>query len=104
LETVARIGQLKESTGLLVPSTDDPSAYSVYAEEPQDTAGNCEVSGNPKLSVIDNNVDVARLPDAGPLKDGQSTPSAVDIAVADGERLVAGARLSNVDKRETPGV
>jgi hypothetical protein len=103
LETVA-MGQLKESTGLLVPSTDDPSAYSIYAEEPQDTAGNCEVSGNPELSVTDNNVDVASLPNVGPLNDGQSTPSAADIAVTNGERLVAGARLSNVEKRETRGV
>jgi hypothetical protein len=88
LETVARIGQLKESTGLLVPSTDGPSAYSIYADESQDTARNREVSGNPKLPVTGNNVDVASSPDVGPLKDGQSTPSAVDITVADGERLV----------------
>jgi hypothetical protein len=87
LETVARIGQLKESTGLLVPSADDPSAYSIYADESQDTARNREVSGNPKLSVTGNNVDVASSPD-----------------VADGERLVAGDRLSNVEKRETRGV
>ncbi|KAF4212691.1 hypothetical protein CNMCM8980_000784 [Aspergillus fumigatiaffinis] len=59
LETVAK-GQLKESTGLLVPSTDDPSAYSIYAEEPQDTVGDCKVSGNPKISVTNNNFDVAR--------------------------------------------
>jgi hypothetical protein len=98
------MGQLKESTGLLVPSTDDPSAYSIYAEEPQDTARNYEVSGNPKLSVTDNNLDVANLPNVGPLNEGQSTPNAVEIAVENGERLVAGARLPNVEKRETRGV
>jgi hypothetical protein len=98
------MGQLKESTGLLVPSTDDPSAYSIYAEAPQDTAGDCKVSGSPKLSVTDNNVDVASLPNVGPLNDGQSTLNTVDIAVTNGERLVAGDRLSNVEKRETRGV
>ncbi|EAW11469.1 uncharacterized protein ACLA_091670 [Aspergillus clavatus NRRL 1] len=101
LETIA-MGQLKEPTDPLVPSSDDPSAYSIYAEEPQ--AGNCKVSGNPKLSVTDNNIDGASLPNIGPLNDGQSTPSAVDIAVANGEWLVAGAWLSNVEKRETHGV
>jgi hypothetical protein len=105
LETVARIGQLKESTDLLVPSTDDPSAYSIYEGEPRDTAGNCKVSGIPKLAVTDNDVDVASLPNDGPLNDvGQSTPNTVDIAVTNGERPVAGARVSDVDKRETRGV
>jgi hypothetical protein len=98
------MGQLKESTGLLVPSTDDPSAYSIYAEEPQDTAGNCKVSRNPKLPVTDNNVNVASLPNVGPLNDGQSTPNAVDIAVTNGEQPVAGAQVSDADERETQGV
>ncbi|KAH2362761.1 hypothetical protein KXV92_006453 [Aspergillus fumigatus] len=104
LETVARIGQLEESTDLLVPSTDDPSAYSIYEEEPRDTAGNCKVSGIPKLAVTDNDVDVASLPDVEPLNDGQSTPNAVDIPVTNGERPVAGARVSDADERETRGV
>jgi hypothetical protein len=103
LESVA-MGQLKESTGLLVPSTDDPSAYSIYAEAPQDTAGNCKVSGKPKLAVTDNDVDVASLPNVGPLNDGQSTPNTVDIAVTNGERSVAGARVSDVEERETRGL
>ncbi|KAB8221614.1 hypothetical protein BDV33DRAFT_202352 [Aspergillus novoparasiticus] len=52
--------QLNESTDLLVPSTDDPSAYSIFAEEPRDSAGNCKVFGNPKLSTTDDD-----LPQAG---------------------------------------
>jgi hypothetical protein len=104
LEPVARIGQLKESTDLLVPSTDDPSAYSIYKEEPRDTAGNGKVSGKRSLAVADNDVDVASLPNVGPLNDGQSTPNTVDIAVTNGERLVAGVRVSDVEERETRGV
>jgi hypothetical protein len=102
LETVARIGQLKESTSLLIPSTDDPSAYSIYADEPQDTAGNCKVSGILKLAVTDNDVNVASLLNVGPLNDvGQSMLNTVNIAVVNGEWLVAGAQVSDVDKRET---
>ncbi|KAH2754841.1 hypothetical protein KXV66_002272 [Aspergillus fumigatus] len=86
LETVARMDHQKESTDLLVPSTDDPSAYSIYAEEPRDTAG------------------IASLPNVGPLNDGQSTPNTVDIDVTNGERPVAGARVSDADERETQGV
>jgi hypothetical protein len=104
LETVARIGQLKESTDLLVPSTDDPSAYSIYEEETRDTAAHCKVSGKPKLAVTDNDIDGARLPNVGPLNNGQSTPNTVDIAVTNGERPVAGARVSDVEERETRGV
>ncbi|GFG17794.1 hypothetical protein IFM61392_10224 [Aspergillus lentulus] len=104
LETVARMRHQKESTDLLVPSTDDPSAYSIYAEEPRDTAGDCKVSGKPKLPVTDDDIDVASLPNVGPLNDGQSTPNTVDIAVTNGERLVAGVRVSDVEERETCGV
>ncbi|KAH1353232.1 hypothetical protein KXX63_002251 [Aspergillus fumigatus] len=104
LETVARMDHQKESTDLLVPSTDDPSAYSIYAEEPRDTAGDCKVAGKPKLPVTDNDVDVASLPNVGPLNDGQSTPNTVDIDVTNGERPVAGARVSDADERETQGV
>lgn len=104
LETVARMDHQKESTDLLVPSTDDPSAYSIYAEEPRDTAGDCKVAGKPKLPVTDDDVDVASLPNVGPLNDGQSTPNTVDIDVTNGERPVAGARVSDADERETRGV
>jgi hypothetical protein len=58
------------------------------------------------LSVTLNDDDVATLQDQdlGPAKCGQLTSNTVDTGATGGQRLVVGARVSNVEERKAPGV
>jgi hypothetical protein len=90
------MGQPKESTGLLSPSPDDPSAYSIYAEEPRGTPDNYKISESAKLSITDKDIDAVT-----PQSLGQSTPNTVDDAMKAGERLAGGARAPNAEVRQS---
>ncbi|KAG2003878.1 hypothetical protein GB937_009371 [Aspergillus fischeri] len=98
----AAVFQLKEPTDLLIHAADDPRAYSVSAEKLRPTASDCRVSGNSKSSMTLNKD--MQDQDLGPAKCGQLTPNTVDTAATGGQRLVAGARVSNVEERKAPRV
>jgi hypothetical protein len=93
--------QLKEPTDTLVHVSDGPRAYSFSAEKSRPSASDSKVSGNPKLSVTLNDDDVATLQDQdlGPAKCGQLRSNTVDTGATGGQRLVVGARVSNVERK-----
>lgn len=94
------MGQPKESTGLLCPSPDNPSAYSIYAEEPRGTPDNYKISKSAKLSITDKDINVVTPQSLRPLN-SQSTPNTVNNAMKAGERLAGGARALNAEVRQS---
>jgi hypothetical protein len=76
-----------------------PNSPCVTPSEPG--ASDCNVSENPNSSVTLKDVEAATLQNFGPLNDGQSTPNKFDMVVTNGERLVAGARVPNVEDKKT---
>lgn len=89
----AAIGQAIESTDILVPSPDDPSAYLIYAEKPRGTSDNYKISELAKLSVTDNDVGAVALQDLRPVND-RSTPG---TAAKFGQQLVGGVRTPKME-------
>jgi hypothetical protein len=89
----ATMGQEIESTDILVPSPDDPSAYSIYAEKPRGTSDDYKISELVKLSVTVNDIDAVALQDLRPVND-HSTPG---TAAKVGQRLVGGFRTPKVE-------
>lgn len=89
----ATMGQAIESTDILVPSPDDPSAYSIYAEKQRGTSDDYKISELAKLSDTVNDVSAVALQDLRPVND-QSTPG---TAAKVGQRLVGGFRTPKVE-------
>ncbi|RHZ46254.1 uncharacterized protein CDV56_102936 [Aspergillus thermomutatus] len=57
----ATMDQPTKSASLLIPSPDDPSAYSTFAEKPRGRISDCKVSEHLKLPATGDEVDAATL-------------------------------------------
>jgi hypothetical protein len=92
----ATMSQPIEPRNILVPSPDDPSAYSIYAEKPRGISDDYKISESAKLSIIDNDIGAVASQDFRPVN-GRSTPNAVGTAAKAGQGLMGGVRAPKVD-------